>query len=81
VAAEVGVAAESEAQSSADVDVAYICGSSRHSDGEILQLLLRLVYDSDGSHSSSTWLSRIGRLPAHSIIARFQKKVANLRKY
>jgi hypothetical protein len=73
VAAKVGVVAESEAQSSADVDAALLCGTSRHSDGENLQLPVGVVYNYGGSHCSSTWLSSIGGLPADCIIASFQK--------
>jgi hypothetical protein len=62
VAAKVGVVAESEAQSSADVDAALLCGTSRHSDGENLQLPVGVVYNYGGSHCSSTWLSSIGGL-------------------
>jgi hypothetical protein len=73
VAVEVGVVAESEAQSSADVDAALLCGTSRHSDGENLQLPIGVVYNYGGSHCSLTWLSSIGGLPADCIIASFQK--------
>jgi hypothetical protein len=50
VAAQVGVAAKSEAQSSADMDVVRLCGSSCQSDLESIQLPLGVVYDCDGSH-------------------------------
>jgi hypothetical protein len=73
VAAKVGVAAESEAQSLADVDAALLCGISRHSDGENLQLPVGVVYNYNGSHYNSTWLSSIGGMPADCIIASFQK--------
>jgi hypothetical protein len=49
VAAKVGVAVESEAQSSAAVDVVCLRGSSCQSYMESLQLPLGVVYDCDGS--------------------------------
>jgi hypothetical protein len=73
VAAEVGVATESEVQSLADVDAALLCGISHHSDRENLQLPVGVVYNYGRSHCSSTWLSSIGGMPTDCIIASFQK--------
>jgi hypothetical protein len=62
VAAEVGVAAESEAQSSTDVDVVHLHRNSRQSDMESLQLPLGVVNDYDGSQWWVTWRVGIGCL-------------------
>jgi hypothetical protein len=73
VAAKVGAAAESEAQSLANVDATLLCGTSRHNNRENLQLPVGVVYNYGGSHYGLTWLSSIGGMPADCIIASFQK--------
>jgi hypothetical protein len=71
VAAKVEVAAELEAQSSADMDVALLRGSSRQSDVENLQLQVGVVYDCDGSQWWVTWREGIGCMDGNCIISNF----------
>ena len=73
MAAEVGVAPESNAQSSADVDAACRSGSSRHTNMENLQLVVGVVYDYGGAHFWMMWRFGIGGLPANCIIYNFNK--------
>ena len=73
MAAEVGVTAQLEAQSLADVDATLLCGISCHSDEENLQLPVGVVYNYDGYHYSLTWLLSIGGMPIDCTIASFQK--------
>jgi hypothetical protein len=73
VAAEVGVAAESKAQSLADVDVALLRVSFRQSVVENLQLLGGLVYDCDRSQWWVTWWAGIGCLDGNCIISSLQE--------
>jgi hypothetical protein len=60
VAGEVGVAVESQAQSSANVDIVRLCGNSSQSNMESQQLPEGLVYDCDGSQWWVTWRAGIG---------------------